>query len=142
MLLANINFIFVVTVSFLCLNTKFKNSGNLLEKNGYLKNPLQLCKHTTTSAESLDKNLVTSNETYLDNQTAFYEMCKNNKISCKKKNFTPVFIFADDRKKYDFVANKTKQELVVIVEDNLSSLNNKALNNQWKKSKRRRNLLL
>ncbi|KAJ8310200.1 hypothetical protein KUTeg_012065 [Tegillarca granosa] len=114
------------------LTTEKTEFRKFVRKNGYLKNPLQLCKHTTMSAKSLDENLVTFNETSLDNQTAFYEMCKNNKMSCKKK-FTPVFILADDRKKYDDVANKTKQELVKIVEDNLSSLNNKALNNQWKK---------
>ncbi|KAJ8307897.1 hypothetical protein KUTeg_014544 [Tegillarca granosa] len=123
------------------LTTEKTEFRKFVRKNGYLKNPLQLCKHTTMSAKSLDENLVTFNETSLDNQTAFYEMCKNNKMSCKKK-FTPVFILADDRKKYDDVANKTKQELVKIVEDNLSSLNNKALNNQWKKIKKEKKLAI
>ncbi|KAJ8322266.1 LOW QUALITY PROTEIN: hypothetical protein KUTeg_000737 [Tegillarca granosa] len=121
------------------LTTEKTEFRKFVRKNGYLKNPLQLCKHTTMSAKSLDENLVTFNETSLDNQTAFMKCAKI--IKCHKK-FTPVFILADDRKKYDDVANKTKQELVKIVEDNLSSLNNKALNNQWKKIKKEKKLAI
>lgn len=105
-----------------------------IRESGYINEPFEEKSHTSFSGKSLDRSLTEFHVNSLRHREDFMNFIINHSLSDRKK-FPPNFVLTDERTKAESIVNKTKPEIIKIIEGELEDINNEKINAEWKKVK-------
>ena len=107
-----------------------------IRNTGYLTDPHSAKDHTTLSGKRLHDSFVLFDEKCNDNRSEFLDFCVTHKL--QRKNFTPIFVFPNDKENFYSIEKKTKSEISQCIINKLAVLGDENLAGAWNSVKNKK----
>lgn len=105
-----------------------------IRASAYISDPFKEKCHTSFSGKPLDSALKDFHLNSLGYREEFVNFLVDHSLNERKK-FPPLFILADERSKAESIVNKTKSEIIKIIQCEVEKMNTEKIKTEWKKVK-------